>query len=423
MKARRWQNPGVKLYLTLLNLCCISNVLGEASLIVIPFDIPVNTLITKLSNIHVKFNKDENLANALFDISKDGELTTKKELLLHIGRCFELELMNESKEDLFIDWLNLRISSSTELKSFTSLSYIGIIQDQSPPGSEVRWNENIKTNFEAVKYTLEPSSKLFEVIVRKSSDSPTDTHDVKIVTTHEISAHHVVEDAYILKAWINDSEFSSTSLKIKINSDDDCIPKFSKKFYHATVHGDTTQSPSESILNVSVIGQSDDRVTYSISNSSIFYIDPRTGLLFLKEFYPGQYLFKVFAQDANRNICHTSVSVLILPVTLKFRPFHQIFKRQTKFMTVEKTYVVLENQTAGTVVFSVASKPPAPPGTEFYSILYDSIKSFQVDTRGNVYLRNGHTLDYENPQHRNVTIRFRITSSLSQGEQDCMRKD
>lgn len=416
MKSMGWNGPSAYAicYLTIIHFCCINNAFGETNSLVIPFIIPVNSFITKLSTSHAEFSINDKLANSLFDISKDGSLTTRKELISHAGRSFTLSQSNDNLEDQFFDTIHLKISTSWNLKSFTSQTFHGMIRENLPLDSEVRWNENISIHFDAAKFTLEPTSKHFKLKVLKSTDSSAGSQ-VKVVTTSETVHASDREHVFILKAWINHIDFTSTILKIKVIDANDCIPKFSKKVYHATVGGDITHAPRNSILKVSTTDQNNDKIIYSLDDSSSFYITPNSGLLFLKEVHPGFHKLKVFATDTNGNQCSAFVSIHVLSSTLKFRPFHQISKRQTKIMTVEKTYVVLENQTAGTVVFSVASKPPPPAGTEFYSILYDSIESFQVDTRGNVYLKNGLTLNYENPRHRNVTIRFKITSSLSQG--------
>ncbi|XP_061162553.1 neural-cadherin-like [Saccostrea echinata] len=407
-----WQGTGVCVIFHMMIIHYRPSVCGDTSSIVIPFTVPVNTFITKLSTSHAEFNTDEKLAKSLFHISEDGKLTTKKELFPHVGRSFSLILSNDFHEYPFIDILYLNIGPSWELKAFSSQTFYGMIQENLPPDSEVKWKENIHLNFNAVKYILEPSNEKF--IVNITTDS-TAISQVKIVTTSELDRESASEHIYILKAWLNDTVYTSTILKIKVLDINDCIPKFSQKIYKSTIFDDSIYAPSTNVLKVSAFDQDvEDQIIYSLSGTTAFAIHPNSGYLTAKAVRPGNYNFKVYATDTSGKQSNALVSIRILPSTLKFRPFHQISKRQAKFMTVEKTYVVLENQTAGTVVFSVASKPAAPPGTEFYSILYDSIQAFQVDTRGNVYLKSGHILDYENPQHRNVTVRFNITSSLSQ---------
>lgn len=408
-----WKGAGayVTIYIWIIYLCNICGVCGETSVIVIPFTIPVNSLITKLASRHAEFAVTDKLARSLFHISEDGNLSTKMELFSHVGSSFSLTFSNDFNEYPFIDILHLNISTTADLKAFSSQTFQGTIQENLPPNSEVRWKESIQIDFRAVTFTLEPSNNHFEVIVKK--DSP--YIHLKIVSTSLLDCENAGEYVYILKAWMNDTSFTSTILKIKVLDINRSIPKFSQKIYRATIYDSLIGVPSTRILKVSAIDQDTDEIIYSLSDTSVFTINPNSGQLSAKAVRLGSHNFKVYATDTNGRQSQTCVSIRVLPSTLKFRPFHQISKRQTKFMTVEKSYVVLENQTIGTVVFSVASKPAPPPGTEFYSILYDSIQAFQVDTRGNVYLKSGHTLDYENPRHRNVTLRFNITSSLSKG--------
>lgn len=181
-----WNGPSayVICYLTIIHFCCINNAFGETNSLVIPFIIPVNSFITKLSTSHAEFSINDKLANSLFDISKDGSLTTKKELISHAGRSFTLSQSNDNLEDPFFDTIHLKISTSWNLKSFTSQTFHGMIRENLPLDSEVRWNENISIHFDAAKFTLEPTSKHFRLKVLKSTDSSAGSQ-VKVVTTSE----------------------------------------------------------------------------------------------------------------------------------------------------------------------------------------------------------------------------------------------
>ncbi|KAK3086114.1 hypothetical protein FSP39_013724 [Pinctada imbricata] len=101
------------------------------------------------------------------------------------------------------------------------------------------------------------------------------------------------------------------------------------------------------------------------------------------------------------------------PTSLKFVPciHHHIAKRQASSVTVEKTYEVFENQTTGTVILNIQTDSLPLGQVELYSIVSATVDIFQVDTRGNVYLKGLQKLDYEDPSHRNITIVFSITST------------
>ncbi|KAJ8302657.1 hypothetical protein KUTeg_019053 [Tegillarca granosa] len=390
----------------------VDQVVGKTvSRINIPHDLPVNSIITKISvsgNIPLVEHLEEE-ANDLFKVLEGGELVTVGDLSRVLGRTFTFFTSYPHQKDSVFDILLLNIHNSSDLFTFTQHHYLSTIKENQPSDTVVNVYGHIQAQSKSskdVKYSIKGENQhLFYLRHMHYLNS----HEVKIVSESPFDREKRESYSLVIEATSSSGQTAQAVVTINIIDLNDNFPVFEKKIFKTTYNSNINGGTK--ILQVHATDADIDRITYLLHGTNDFRIDQSSGEIFAKHdahLSAGVYSFSVTAQDsAGHSSAPSKVIIEVIPSVLKFESSHKISKRSVTH--IEKQIQVMENGSSSDVLFSVASSPAPPPGVEQYRIVTASAEKFQVDTKGNVYVKQGESLDYENVEDRSITITFNIT--------------
>lgn len=385
----------------------------------IPHDVPIGYIVTKLTDKNNVLDLTDEISKESLHQTEEGAIVTKRWLsdLDIVGKIIALPVKN-TFTGAILDYLHIKIVKSDKI-SFPQKKYIGTIRENEESGSQVKIIGHLaitNSTFKNLSYSLQSECNCFafETIYYGN------IHDNKIKTLESFDRELTQRYSLFLQARSETGEITVTKIEVHILDENDNIPKFQ----HSLLEVQTNAGPTwHSIANVKAFDQDlNDKISYSMDGSADFMIDADTGEVFseVDYLYSGSYLLKVYAVDTVGHISaplsiHIHVESGSEP--LKFIPnsYHHISKRATT--TIPKLFEIVENSTSMAALFSVATVQPRPASsTEKYSLISSSVDIFrQPDVNGNVYLKPGIRLDYENPSHREIKLIFNRTNLFAPG--------
>ena len=411
-------NMALKFLLVLMIILIITQKYeGKTEQIVnIPYNAPVGYVVTKLKDKEtVDFTNK--VAEEIVHQTQDGAIQTRRKLTDLIDTSLSLPVKN-SVTNVVSAYLYIRIVGSDNF-SFPQKKYIGTVRENASPGSHVKIIGHLAVTdlgYKNVTYSVEPENSCFTI----EHISYGNSHDNRIVALKSFDRELRQNYSFLIQAESETGKIAVTKIEIHILDENDNIPKFT----HSVLEVRTTSGPSwHSVVTVSATDRDlNDRISYSMDGSGDFLIDSETGEVFSEVDYlfGGSYLLKVYASDL---VGHTSAPLIIHvhveneDGALLFMPnsYHYISKRATT--TISKLFEIVENSTSVAALFSVATVQPRPASsTEAYGLISSSVDIFrQPDVNGNVFLKVGHRLDYEDPSHRDIKLIFNRTNMFSPG--------
>ena len=402
---------GGMLMLTALSLVATSSKAAvKESVIHVPYTLPKNSVITSFASFtHEPFEEE---FNYLFHIYANGNLSVKNNLHQHVGKSFPVLLRSATiDQQPFHKKITIAIEDRSFLFVFPQQKYTAIVKENLPSWTDLKIAENLNVlgAIGQVEYKIVSNDRdVFEVLYNDGN--------LHIHTTKPLDREKREQYSFQLEAKLESREITTCEICVKVLDENDCKPIFLQNVYEKSVI--TNVTPGQQILKVKASDNDlNDHISYFVQGNLEFQIDRLTGDIFvINTLTPNHiYKFHVYAKDLSGRIASSKVHVTTGPSVLKFMPYnHHIRKRQASITdTVERTFEIFENTTAGTVLFDISSDVLPVGVKEYFSIVSSTFDAFQVDTRGNVYLKGLNTskLDYEEPSHRNITIVFNITTS------------
>ncbi|KAL4234096.1 beta-catenin binding [Mactra antiquata] len=373
--------------------------------------VPVGYEITKLSKVE-PIPVLESETTGLFGVNEHGSIVTKGVLFDFAGSSISL-LVRNGLDDKILDSLQIHIlepSLPSDNLVFQQSNYVGHIDENRPAGSKISIvGHLIVSGCDNVKYSLINGSDSFhlETIYFGS------THN-NLVTSLK-SFNREVQDLYKVVLIAVCSGFStSTIIEIHILDVNDISPKFKSR--EINVLTSTDQSWREVTTVQAIDGDQNEKLSYTLSGSSEFYIDKDSGKIYSEENYvhAGSYDVSVVATDS---VGHRSEPIIVYievqSPTLKFeRKLEQIHSRRKRStISINKTHDIVENSTFSRPLFSVASVKN-PPSGERYEVVSESVSDLiqAPNNIGEVYLLPGRRLDFENENHRRIILVYNRTN-------------
>ena len=383
----------------------------------VPYDAPAGYTVTKLTDNSKFIDLTNEISKQIFHLTGDGAIKTRRKLseLVKIGTRISLPVKN-SLTNSISDYLHINIVGANDF-SFPQSKFIGTIRENGDPGSLVKIIGHLavsNSEDKNITYCLQSEKDNFAV----EPVSYGNLHDNKVKALISLDREIKQNYSFFLQAESETGDVAVTTIEIHVLDDNDCIPKFQDSVLDIrtssgpTWHSVTTVKASDLDLN--------DKISYYLEGSSDFMIDEDTGEIFSEVDYLfiGSYLLKVYATDA---VGHSSAPLLVHihvenesgPLVFAPNSYHHISKRATT--TISKLFEIVENSTSRDKLFSVATVQPRPASsTEAYGLISSSVDIFrQPDVNGNVYLKPGVRLDYEDPSHREIQLIFNRTNKFS----------
>lgn len=384
----------------------------------IPSNVPVGFEVAKLSHVEppLAVETPHGIQRA-FSVLENGAVVVKHDLSAFGDTSHNLVVKN-GMSDRVLESLHISVFKSLQNQPvFLQPVYIGTIKENEKVGSRVNIVGHLSAvGCENVTYSLLNGSNLFSF----KTEYYGSTHNS--VVTSKRPFNRESKDLYrvCLEALCSDGMSARTYLDIHILDKNDIVPKFRSSEIYIQTSSDQSWGKITTIKAYD--GDQNEQITYNLDDSSHFFIDPQTGELFSEKDYlsPGSYIATIVAVDsAGHESEPLTVHIEVPSDMLKFKPrliqsgIHHLVRRATvppKIITVD------ENISSGMAVFSIASVQPTPPA-ERYSVVSTSVDLFEEpDINGRVYLKPGKTLDYENPDHREIVLVYNRTNLNTPGE-------
>ena len=336
----------------------------------------------------------------------DGSLVTKGDISNLNGSEIPVIVKSlDSHETTF----NLHVHEVSAV--FHQNHYIGTIYEHEKVGSEVHIVGHVSLFSQMnATYRILTGEQLFELETEFLGSS---SHNNKLLSKQSFDRETQSLFKVRVEGRLSDSQSAETVIEVHVLDINDNAPKFRQP--SITVYA----SPDQTWGSITTLTASDpdldDQLRYSLEDDSKFFIDPDTGELYsiADILEHGHHVVKAYAMDkAWHQSEAVSVHIIVQSDTLKFKPklSHHISKRA--ITTIRKTFEIVENRTSFSSLFSVASVQPRPMSSmEVYELVSASVPLFRrPDINGNVYLKAGERLDYEDPTHRNIELVFNRTN-------------
>ncbi|KAK3581134.1 hypothetical protein CHS0354_033929 [Potamilus streckersoni] len=380
--------------------------------------VPVGHTILKVPDASVIVALQEESVQ-IFDTSGLGNILTKDKLTDFIGKSFPFLVKNNASNSLLHDIIHIRVSNHTSQIVFHQKEYIGTVKENQAANTNVDIVGHLGT-----KYTqdLATSDIKYSFIsgdqgrFRLELVSYGALHELKVRTLFPLDREEKDIFELVLLAESIEGEVAQTTLYIHVLDVNDNPPSFEKSEYSAVLPSVMVNSEIKRVMADDP--DLNDVVTYFLEDDNMFQIDLSSGQILSKSDYilPGHYETKLFAKDAVGHVSAPAVlktCVSSASDALKFIPqyLHHVQKRAV--ITMQRRFEIVENSTMTSALFSIAIiQPPVPGSKERYALVSSSVDIFrQPDLNGNVYLKPGIKLDYEDISHREITLVFNITKT------------
>ena len=377
----------------------------------VPHNVPIGYEISKLflkEAPHVIESCDGDLNN-VFNVYENGAVVTKNKLNNLVGLSQVLVVKNEIN-DKVLESLHINIVQSQHHLVFQQSKYIGTIKENERKGEQVKIiGHLIVLDCKNVTYSLLNGSESFEV----RTVSFGSTHD-NVITSLK-SFNREIQDLYMitLEGKCSSGKSASSVLEIHILDKNDIIPKFKSAVQSVETLPD--QSWGKITTVTAYDGDQNEHITYTLKGSEELYIDQDTGDVYSEKdyLYPGSYSATTFATDSVGHVSeplslHVEVQSNTLTFVPKYSKGHHLTKRAT--VTIQMPYDIVENSSVSKSLFSVASVKPRPLA-ERYKQISASLDIFEEpDYNGQVFLKPGYSLDYEDVNHRQIVLIYNRTN-------------
>ena len=383
----------------------------------VPYDAPEGYTVFKLTDNSKLIDLTDKISKQIFHLTEDGAIKTRRKLtdLVEIGTKISIPVKN-SLANSISDYLHINILGKVHF-SFSQRKFIGTIRENEEPGSLVKIIGHLAildSEDKNITYTLQSEKDTFAL----EPISYGNLHDNKVKALVSLDREAKDNYSFIVQSESDTGDISVTTIEIHVLDDNDCIPKFQDSVLDIRTNSGPTW---HSVITVKAYDLDlNDKISYSLEGSSDFMIDEDTGEIFseVDYLYIGSYLVKVYATDAVGHsseplLVHIHVENEIGPLVFVPNSYHHISKRATT--TISKLFEIVENSTSRDKLFSVATVQPRPASsTEEYGLISSSVDIFrQPDVNGNVYLKPGVRLDYEDPSHREIQLIFNRTNKFT----------
>lgn len=378
----------------------------------VPHSAPAGYEVTKL--IHVEaphiiesYNGD---TQKLFTVQENGAVVTKDKLESFAGTSQILVVKNGINGKV-LESLHINIAQSLQNGLvFQQGRYIGTIRENENVGSIVKIIGHLSVvGCNNVTYSLLNGSESFSVRTVFFGS----THDNIITSSKSFNREFQGLYHITLEGVCSSGGSTSANIEIHILDKNDIIPKFRSSVQ--TVQASPDQSWGKITTVLAYDWDQNEHITYSLQDSSEFYIDPDSGEIYSENDYlcPGSYSVTVFAIDSVGHISKPlTLYIAVEDDSLKFKPRQSIGHRLTKraTLTIKRQFDIVENSSISTALFSITSVQPRPQA-ERYRQVSASVDLFQEpDYNGQVYLKPGKKLDYEDTSQRQIVLVYNRTN-------------
>ena len=370
---------------------------------------PPNSVILKISSL----GNSPSLVNQheLFHLTNTGELKLKCDISEFLGKTFILNIEN-SANDLDQHHVHVTVYNSSKLFSFSQHQYFAIIKENSPRHTKLDILGDLFVNCDkdvSLKFVSGNDGKFYSKHYLYGANQ-----SVEIFTNGPLDREF--KDAYILvlQAKSLSGKIAQTIIHVHIQDENDEIPKFNQTKYTSSIVADLPIGSK--VLQVSATDKDIGTISYHLEGTKYFGIGSESGILYLTDNLLSKgknHIFKVIATDQGGLHSASKIQISVISTELKFvsHQDHHLSKRAVN--RIEKSFEANENQSNSKPVFSISSQSISPTGIEQYRLIQSSVDLFQVDTRGNIFVKQGHKLDYEDQEHRSITMSFNITNTNS----------
>ncbi|VDH88706.1 Hypothetical predicted protein [Mytilus galloprovincialis] len=166
------------------------------------------------------------------------------------------------------------------------------------------------------------------------------------------------------------------------------IPEFNQTKYTTNIPAGL--SVGSSVLKVHAINKDIGTISYHLEGTTDFSINPISGDIILSSnaYSVSDHKFRVVATDQGGLKSSANIQINILPGNLKFIPHHHFSKRSVN--RLERSLEIFENEDKSKPLFSIASQLTPSTGIEQYHLIESTVDMFQVDTRGIIFVKEGH---------------------------------
>lgn len=346
----------------------------------------------------------ENNDSALFCLNSEGELKTNSAINHLRGKTVDLRIKSD---ELSTNEDHLYIFIDSKKFSFTQHKYFATIKENSPRHTKLDILGDLNficDSHVSFKVITGDIGKFYLQKIRNNA-----VCGVKILSNGPLDREDKESYTFSIQAKSKDDRLAQAIVFIHVQDENDEIPKFDQSIYSINAKSDI--SIGSTILTVHATDRDIGSISYSIEGTHDFTINSMSGEIFLVSnvFPVSDQVFKVIATDQGGLKSSSKVNVNIISGDLKFEPHHHLSKRAVN--RIERTFETYENEGKNKPLFSVASQIQSVAGIEQYQIVQSSVNLFQVDTRGNVFVKEDANLDYEEMDHRLISMTFNITNS------------
>ncbi|XP_071177027.1 neural-cadherin-like isoform X2 [Mytilus edulis] len=362
--------------------------------------------ISSLAGIPSLVNQQE--LSGIFDLS-DTEFKSKGDLSGFLGGTFDIII----KSDVHTSeqhHLLVKVDNSSKLFSFSHHQYFASVLENSARHTKLDVIGDLFVNCDtdvSLRFVSGMGDKFY---VKRHKNGA--KQGVEIYTNGPLDREKKDSYSLLLQAKSLDGKIAQTVIHVYIQDENDEIPEFNQTKYTTNIPAGL--SVGSSILKVHAIDKDIGTISYHLEGTTDFSINPISGDIILSSnsYSVNDHKFRVVATDQGGLKSSANIQINILPGNLKFIPHHHLSKRSVN--RLERSFENFENEGKSKPLFSISSQPTPSTGIEQYHLIESTVDMFQVDTRGNIFVKEGHTLNYEEASHRSIIMQFNITNTNSQ---------
>lgn len=313
--------------------------------------------------------EDSNMSELFF--LNGNQLSLKADIKQFRGQRLDVKVKHRTPDaDEWVEQVSIHVHDSDLANQFTNQPYVGYITENKPAGERVAGLEDLFGDLKKFSYgslfsLLGPDSLFFRLDGK--SLASTVPLDYEQRSSLQVTVQASCSDQQIL-----------ASLTVQILNVNDNPPVFDRPVYLTTW---THYSDPDRLLEVHAVDADGDSLIYSLLNSSMFRIDPLSGVISAVQPTSGQQQQQeAFSTDFEVSVSdgkHTSIAIVqMITRPLSDDPSHDEIRRHRRSLR-DEIKVVVRRSDAGNL-FRVASIPavsaerfkfthPAPDGLELDS--------------------------------------------------------
>lgn len=362
--------------------------------------------ISSLAGIPSLVNQQE--LSGIFDLS-DTEFKSKGDLSGFLGGTFDIIIKSDGQASE-PHHLLVKVDNSSKLFSFSHHQYFASVLENSARHTKLDVIGDLFVNCDtdvSLRFVSGTGDKFY---VKRHKNGA--KQGVEIYTNGPLDREKKDSYSLLLQAKSLKGKIAQTVIHVYIQDENDEIPEFNQTKYTTNIPAGL--SVGSSVLKVHAIDKDIGTISYHLEGTTDFSINPISGDIILSSssYSVNDHKFRVVATDQGGLKSSANIQINILPGNLKFVSHHHLSKRSVN--RLERSFEIFENEGKSKPLFSIASQPTPSKGIEQYHLIESTVDMFQVDTRGNIFVKEGHTLNYEEASHRSIIMQFNITNTNSQ---------